>query len=80
MTDYSNLTKELPGMSPAQRAVTIDYHLKRVQMEEDAVRNLISDFTYQMAERKDPLWLDNYSDLLPQPGRSLHRFPNQGNL
>ena len=51
MTDYSNLTKELPGMSPAQRAVTIDYHLKRVQMEEDAVRNLISDFTYQMASR-----------------------------
>lgn len=80
MTDYSNLTKELPGMSPAQRAVTIDYHLKRVQMEEDAVRNLISDFTYQMAERKDPLWLDNYSDLCHNRVEAYIVFPNQGNL
>lgn len=77
MTDYSNLTKELPGMSPAQRAVTIDYHLKRVQMEEDAVRNLISDFTYQMTERKDPLWLDNYSDLTENLVEAYIVFPTK---
>lgn len=77
MTDYSNLTKELPGMSPAQRAVTIDYHLKRVQMEEDAVRNLISDFTYQMSERKDPLWLDNYSDLCHNRVEAYIVFPTK---
>lgn len=77
ITDYSNLTKELPGMSPAQRAVTIDYHLKRVQMEEDAVRNLISDFTYQMTERKDPLWLDNYSDLTENLVEAYIVFPTK---
>ena len=77
MTDYSNLKAELPGTTPARRSVVIDYHLKRVQMEEDAVRNLIPDFTYQMAERKDPLWLDNYSDLCLHQVEAYIVFPTK---
>lgn len=77
MTDYSNLKAELPGMTPARRSVVIDYHLKRVQMEEDAVRNLIPDFTYQMTERKDPLWLDNYSDLCLHQVEAYIVFPTK---
>ena len=77
MTEYSNLKAELPGMSPARRSVVIDYHLKRVQMEEDAVRNLIPDFTYQMTERKDPLWLDNYSDLCLHQVEAYIVFPTK---
>ena len=77
MTEYSNLKAELPGMTPARRSVVIDYHLKRVQMEEDAVRNLIPDFTYQMTERKDPLWLDNYSDLCLHQVEAYIVFPTK---
>ena len=77
MTEYSSLTKELPNMTNAQRALTIDYHLKRVQMEEDATRNLIGDFSYQMVERKDPLWLDNYSDLMENLVEAYIVFPSK---
>lgn len=77
MTNYSELNQALPTMTTAQRAVVIDYHLKRVQIEEDAVRNLISDFTYQMAERKDPLWLDNYSDLTENLVEAYIVFPTK---
>ena len=77
MTNYSELNQTLPTMTTAQRAVVIDYHLKRVQIEEDAVRNLISDFTYQMAERKDPLWLDNYSDLTENLVEAYIVFPTK---
>lgn len=77
MTNYSELNQALPTMTTAQRAVVIDYHLKRVQFEEDAVRNLISDFTYQMTERKDPLWLDNYSDLTENLVEAYIVFPTK---
>ena len=77
MTNYSELNQALPTMTTAQRAVVIDYHLKRVQIEEDAVRNLISDFIYQMAERKDPLWLDNYSDLTENLVEAYIVFPTK---
>ena len=77
MTEYSNLKAELPGMTPARRSVVIVNHLKRAQMEEDAVRNLIPDFTYQMAERKDPLWLDNYSDLCLHQVEAYIVFPTK---
>ena len=77
MTNYSELNQALPTMTTAQRAVVIDYHLKRVQIEEDAVRNLISNFTYQMAERKDPLWLDNYSDLTENLVEAYIVFPTK---
>ena len=46
-------------------------------MEEDAVRNLIPDFTYQMTERKDPLWLDNYSDLCLHQVEAYIVFPTK---
>lgn len=77
MTEYSNLTKELPTTSNAQRALAIDYHPKRVQMEEDVTRSLIGDFSYQMAERKDPLWLDNYSDLMENLVEAYIVFPSK---
>ena len=77
MTDYSQLKQALPGMTTEQLATVIDYHLKRLQMEEDATRNLIGDFAYQMAERKDPLWLDNYSDLLENQVEAYIVFPTK---